>query len=372
MFARLRKMFAWFDWLFAITVFIPTMLAILYWGVFATDIYVSESHFIVRSEEKGVGTTSFNQLLQTAGFSHSQDDTNNVNDYVQSRPALTELEKSLGLMKIFTSPNIDRIRRFAGLTFWDRSFESFFKYYYEHIVELDVDTSTSISTLLVRAPTAEEAYSINEKLLELSEDLINALNKRVRVDMVGFATSECEKAVVKCKKAAVALSIYRNKQGIFDINTQSGLQLQNVTKLEGDLVSAKTELAQILSASQNNPAIPVLKERIKTLRLEIDAEMAKVAGSTGSLTYYGPEYEQLQIDNDFAQKLLSGALTTLEQARNEALRKELYLQRIVEPVRPDYPIEPRRMRNFSATFILGMLSWGILALLLAGIREHHE
>jgi capsular polysaccharide transport system permease protein len=361
----LKNLFVW-------TVLIPTGLGVFYYGFMASDVFVCESHYIVRTQNQQSATGSFDLLLQTAGFSHSQDDTNDVNDFVQGRAALAELEKKMGLMASFSSPKVDRIRRFAGFDFWDQSFENFFKYYTKHIVEIDIDSSTSISTLLTRGNSAEEAYSINAKLLELSEDLINALNKRIRMDMVGFATSECEKAVSKAKEAAVSLSLYRNKQGIFDVNTQSGLQLQNINKLETDMVSAKTELAQIQSASQNSPAIPVLKERMKALQLEMDSGMKKVAGANGSLTFYGPEYEQLQIDNDFAQKLLTGALATLEQSRNEALRKELYLQRVVEPKVPDSPIEPRRLRNIATVLIIGLLAWGLLSLLLAGVREHHE
>jgi capsular polysaccharide transport system permease protein len=39
---------------------------------------------------------------------------------------------------------------------------------------------------------------------------------------------------------------------------------------------------------------------------------------------------------------------------------------------PDVAQEPRRLRSVAATFILGLVAWGILSMLLAGVREHQD
>ena len=65
-------------------------------------------------------------------------------------------------------------------------------------------------------------------------------------------------------------------------------------------------------------------------------------------------------------------MTSLEQARNEAQRKQLYLERIVQPSLPDVAVEPRRLRGVAATFLLGLVAWGILSMLIAGVREHQD
>jgi capsular polysaccharide transport system permease protein len=63
---------------------------------------------------------------------------------------------------------------------------------------------------------------------------------------------------------------------------------------------------------------------------------------------------------------------SLEQARNEAQRKQLYLERIVQPNLPDVATEPRRLRSFLAVVALGLVLWGILSMLIAGVREHQD
>jgi capsular polysaccharide transport system permease protein len=63
-------------------------------------------------------------------------------------------------------------------------------------------------------------------------------------------------------------------------------------------------------------------------------------------------------------------MTALETARSEAQRQQLYLERIVQPNRPDVAIEPRRIRSVIIILVLGLMSWGILSLLAASVREH--
>ena len=65
-------------------------------------------------------------------------------------------------------------------------------------------------------------------------------------------------------------------------------------------------------------------------------------------------------------------MATLVLARNEAQRKHLYLERFVEPRLPDYAREPRRLRGVAAVFIFGLVIWGVLTMLVAGIKEHME
>jgi capsule polysaccharide export protein KpsE/RkpR len=46
------------------------------------------------------------------------------------------------------------------------------------------------------------------------------------------------------------------------------------------------------------------------------------------------------------------------------------VERIVEPNLPDSPSEPRRLRGIFATLVISILAYGILKMLLAGVREH--
>ena len=137
-------------------------------------------------------------------------------------------------------------------------------------------------------------------------------------------------------------------------------------------MKTKTQLAQVRDLTKDNPQIPSLQKKLDTLQAEIDSETGKVAGGARSLSNKSADFERLSLERAFADKQLAGALALLEQARNEAQRKQLYLERIVQPSLPDVAVEPRRLRNVFITFVLGLVAWGVLSMLMAGVREHQQ
>lgn len=353
--------------LFLVTVVVPTLLAVLYFGLIASDIYISESRFIIRSPQKQT-VTGLGAILQGAGLSRSQDDTYSVHDFILSRDALRQLNTQLKLDRSYGAG--DFLSRFPELD-QDDSFEALHRYYQKQ-VSLQLDTISSISTLRVRSFDAAEAQIINQMLLEMSEILINQLNERSRQDMIRYAQAEVETAEEKALAATLAVSRYRTEKVVFDPEKQSALQLQQVGRLQEELIAAKSQLAQVRILAPNNPQVPVLQRRVGILEAEIQKETAKVAGGERSLSNKAAEFERLALEQAFADKQLATALASLEQARNEAQRKQLYLDRIVEPGRPDVAVEPRRLRNVAATLALGLVAWGVLSLLIAGVKEHQD
>jgi capsular polysaccharide transport system permease protein len=289
-----------------------------------------------------------------------------------SRDALQRLNDQLHLDAAYGSSKVDIFRRFAGLAWWNNSFEDFYLHYQKFVDVQLVDSTSPVSVLEVRAFTAEDAYRINEMLLQMSEELINRINERARQDLIRFASIEVEEAERKAKAAALTLSNYRKKNVVVNPESQSGLHLQSITRLQENLVAIKAQLAQIHDSAPQSPIIPSLKKRAETIQAEIDAEMAKVAGGSLSLTDKAAEYERLSLERSFAEKQLENALTALDKARSDAQRQQLYLDRISQPNKPDKAMEPRRIRAVIATFILGMITWGVLSLLVAGVREHRD
>lgn len=355
--------------LFLGTVVVPTALATLYFGVVASDIYVSESRFVVRSPQRQSQSGSLSALLQGTGFSRAQDDTYPVIDYIESRDALGELNRNNYILDAYGNHG-DILSRF--LRQFDDSFEALWKYYNKHVVTVEFDSTSAITTLQVRSFTSQDAIKINESLLELSEHLINRMNERAAKDMVQFARGEVDAAAAKAKDAAAALATYRKSNTVFDPDRQSALQLQQVTTLQAQLFSAQTQLSQLQAIAPQNPQIPVLKTNIAAVEKQIQEATGGVTGGKGSLSDKAANYTRLQLDSQFADKQLASAMAALENARAEAQRKQLYLERLVQPNQPDVAVEPKRLKRIFEIFALGMLVWGVLSLVLAGVREHHD
>jgi capsular polysaccharide transport system permease protein len=352
-------------------VVLPTVIATLYYGLIASDVYISESRFVVRSPQHQSQTSVVGALLQSSGFSRAQDDTYPIIDFITSRDALLDLNKGGRIQAAYGKRDIDWLSRFPGMGS-NESFEELLKYYQRSIVSISYDTAGAIATLRVSGFSSEDAQKINERLLELSENVVNRLNKRAEHDMVDFAEHEVSIARDHAKDAAIALSQFRNQRSVFDPEKQSTIGFQLVGKLQDQLIAAKGQLVQLRSVSPQNPQIQMVQARIGVIEREIDQASKSISGGSNSLSDKSVTYEQLALNREFADRQLTSALASLESARVEAQRQQLYLERVVQPNSPDKAMEPRRLKSIFEVFALGMILWGIASLLIAGVREHHE
>lgn len=365
-----RRRWWWFNAAFVLTVLLPTTGAGIYYGLVASDVYISESRFLVRSPQRpsqgGLGA-----LLQGTVFSRSQDDTYSVHDFVRSRDALRELEERLGLRAMYSAESIDFVNRFPGLEVWDRSFEALFRHYLRH-VSVDYDTASSISVLKVRAYRPEDARRINAILLDMGERLVNNTNNRSRQDLIAVAQQEVKIAEDRAKEAAMALAAFRSNRGVFDPDRQGAIQLQAAARLREELLTAESQLDQVKRVSPRNPQLGGLEARVQSLEIAIEKERALLLASAGGLTSKSPVFDKLVLERTFADRQVATALAALDSARSESTRKQLYLERLVTPNLPDSALEPRRIRGVVTTLLFGLMVWGIVSLVIASVREHTD
>lgn len=356
--------------LFWLTVVLPTALAIIYFGIIASDVYISESRFVVRSPERQTASP-LGLIFKGTGFSKAQDDVYAVQEFMLSRDALHVLNQELNLKQAFSNNSVDIISRFSGLD-WDDSFEALHLYYQKKVL-LQLDSTSSIVALTTKAFSPSEAQAINQRLLELSEELVNRLNERARKDIVRQATTEVAEAENRAKTAALALAHYRNEKGVIDPEKQSSIPLLQIAKLQEQLIGTKSMILQLERVARDNSQLPVLQRQAQLLEQEIAAEGTRVAGAGDkSLASKAAIYQQLALDKEFAEKMLASAMSSLEQAKNDAQRQQLYLERITGPSLPDGAMEPRRLKAILSIFILGLIAWGVLTMIVAGVREHMD
>ena len=129
------------DKLFIVTVVLPVLAAVLYFGFFASDVYISESKFVVRSPDKPA-SSGLGVILKTAGFANAGDEIYAAQSYAASRDALRAINGNGAFENAYTRPLISVFDRFNPLGF-DRSFEQLYKYF-QHRVSLQNDSTTSL------------------------------------------------------------------------------------------------------------------------------------------------------------------------------------------------------------------------------------
>lgn len=354
---------------FLITVVVPTLLAIVYYGLIASDIYVSESRFVIKSpDRKQAQLSTLANLIQTTGLSAGQEQTNEVIDYLRSRNALADLSKQVDVVAVFTNPQADGFSRFPGI--WsDRSNENLHRYY-DKMVDIHIDHDTSNAVLEVKAFQARDAYRLNESLLKLSETLVNRLNARASSRAIAEAQERAKIAENRVRAARVELARYRNSSQLLDPEQQGKGVLEISNALIARRASLQAQLATIAQAAPSNPALPALRQQIAALTAQIEAQNSRAVGGSSGIASKLSGYEALAVEQEFATEMLTAASASLEQARADALRQKFYLERIVEPNVPDKAMLPSRLKQILTVLGVSLCLYLVGWMLIVGILEH--
>ncbi|HMD66981.1 MAG TPA: hypothetical protein VKG22_10090 [Stellaceae bacterium] len=353
-------------WFWAI-VGLPTLVAGVYYFAIASDLYLSEAKFIVRSP-KQVQTSSIGALLQSTGLGRAVDDTAVVEDFIMSRDAVRKLERENDLRGVFGRPEGDLVTRFPGILMRS-DFEALFRRY-DHFVSVETDNTSGVTALRVKAYRPEDAHTIARALMSYSEQLVNELNERARRDALDTARGEVDRAEQQISQIQKELTAYRVQQKMLDPKTASSGVLELIGQMNAAQATARTQLGELLKNSPNSPQIPLVKTRIASLDTLIAEERAKLSGETNSVVTTLTEYERLTLDRELAEKALASAFTSLEAARLEAQRQQLYIETIAEPNLADYPLYPKRLLSFGMVLASCLLAYGIAWLLVMSAREH--
>ena len=232
------------------------------------------------------------------------------------------------------------------------------------------DSTTGISDLQVKAFRPEDAQAIALALLQYGEALVNRMNERALQAAIAVALGQVQLSEKRIARAQTKVTEFRTRESMVDPNRTSIAILQLVAKMSDDLAASKAQLSGLLRASPNSPQIPGVTNRIVALEKQIAEEGRKVVGDDRSIAPKISEYELLTLEREFADKQLASATVSLEAARLEAERQQLYLGRVVEPNLPDYPLYPRRLLSILAVLVTTLLIYAIAWLLVTGIREH--
>ena len=348
---------------------VPTLVAAIYYGFIASPVYVSQSTFVIKSPgQKSSPTLSLANIVQTTGLSAGQEQTKEVIQYIRSRNGLQDLQNQTGVRRRYSTPAADFLSRFPR-PFQDSSFESLYRYY-GSMIGADTDAETGLAVVETRAFTPRDAYELNEKLLDLSEQLVNRLNKRAEGRAIAEAEQRVLAAETRLRNARVALSAFRNRQDLIDPLKQASGVLDVSNKLVSEQAALQAQLDLMLRVAPRNPAIPAVRNRIIAVGRAIAEQTGRAVGTPTGIASKLGSYEKLDVEQEFATQMLTAANTALEQARTDAQKQQFYLERVVEPNLPDEATLPHGLKRvlviFAASLCLYFIGW----MLIVGILEH--
>ncbi|ACI50453.1 putative capsule polysaccharide export inner-membrane protein CtrB [Gluconacetobacter diazotrophicus PA1 5] len=354
-------------WPFLLVVMLPTFIAAIYYFLIAAPQYVSQAEFVVRgASSQPMGMLS--SLLTGEGGSSADEDAYVVQDYLTSRDAARTMLRTQGGAAMFNRPEGDWPARFPNI-FTGATFEHFYRYYKRHIT-VDLDTSTSITTLQVRTFRAQDSQAVAQALLVAAEQLVNQMNARKRANMIGSAAKELAEAQDQLRDVEEQMAAYRNREALLDPLKQAAPMLSNINELQVALTSTRIQLAQVQTESPNSPSIPVYQHRIAVLEDQIARSNKEVTGSKTSLVPKITDYDALVIKQEIVEKGLAAAASALISAKGQADRQQVYLEEISQPDLADYATYPQRIADVLIVFATFLMVYLMGKLIINGAREH--
>lgn len=371
-----RRRFGVVHW-FALLVLLPTLAVGIYYATVAADIYQTEARFLIRGRS-GAGAAmagggpggGLAGLLGGGGpamLRPGGEESQAVNQFVDSHDAVASLRRTIDLVGIWRRPEADLL----AMLWWAEPEAERLLRYYRRRVMLDFDIETGISTLRVQAFRPGDAQDIAKELLRLSEELVNRFTQRSIEDQMRVARRDVEVAEARVVAAREALVAFREREQALDPTRTAAGALETITRLESALAQARTELQERRAFMRpDNPQVLVLNNRISALQAQIAVERGRSTRGDEALTQQMAGYERLVLEREFADRQLASATASLEQARSDGLRQQVFLMRVAEPNLAERALYPTGTFNTLTAFVSLTVLFGIGWLLLAGAREH--
>jgi capsular polysaccharide transport system permease protein len=354
-------------WLFIVTFCVPVALATLYFGVIASDQYVSEATFAVINPATS-DAASLTSVLQAQTTSRASDQTTAVSEYITSRDAVDALVANNHLRDILSRPGADFIARFPN--FYSRVNREELYNNFQRFVDVYVDSDSGIADLKIRAFTPQDAQDIAKALLANGEALVNRMNARAYQDALRLAEKFVAEEKAKVLDVENRLTAYRNAQKVVDPNKESAVALTGVATLMSDLMETEAQLAQEVAMAPSSPRIAPLRDKIASLRDEISQQREAIAGGDSSLAAKLSEFDELMVDQKLAGLGLETAVDRLINAQQDAEKQQLYLQTIAQPNLADYPLYPKRVLAIFLVSVLSLCAFWISRTVVRNVWEH--
>lgn len=361
-----------------ICVVLPTLLGSIYYLFIASDIYVSEARFAVRSTEQQAADA----LGMISGLSGSQNasDSYIVADYLISRDLIRELQQRVPFRRIYADPRADY---FSALD-PEVSEEELLDYWKRH-VDVYFDSTKHTISVEVQAFTPENAQQIATAIVDIVRNLVNDLSAGAREDAVRFASKEAARAELRVRDARKAMLSFRVAHKELDPAQSAEATLGIAAKLEGERSHLASQLASVSGyLADDAPSVQMLKARIAALQGEIsriqgqissggavaEGADAEAAGSDGAMATLIGEYQDLSLNQEFAEKAYVAAMGSLERARAEANRVQSYLAIYGDPSLAQDATYPHRFLSILMIFVMCSVAWAIGGLAYLSIRDH--
>ena len=347
----------------------------IYYFFLAAPLYISEASFSIRGrEEPSAGSSILASLGGMAGggggasAGPTSTDTAELQTYIQSYAMAEKLDQEFHLRSIYSQPRADFLNWLPKSASRDRYLN-----FYRRMVKISLDRDTNLVNVRVKAFDPKTAQILASAILRYSADYLNELSATIRRDTLRTSELELQDAENKVRQARLTMTNYRAMTGTLDPAATAITMSTGISAMQQEVLESKVELAGLLSFNTaNSPAVAQTQAKIRGLEAQIAAQQARIANTkaSDSIAERLKVFEGLTIASEYADRQMVAALSSYDSARVLANQRERFVVPAVAPNLPDEPTEPHRLAAFLEAMLVLTAVYGIVALAIAGVRDH--
>lgn len=356
---------------FLFCVVLPSAASIFYLAFLSADQYTATARFAVRNPQmesaapvtggEDNGGSSIPTLLGQDGYI--------VVTYIRSHAIIEEISKKIDLRALFRRPEADIWARLVK----NASAEELADYW-RSMVSANVDGPSGIVTIHVRAFRPDDALMLAKLVIEQSEALANEVSARARADAVSRAQVEVARSEADVHKALEELRRFREQVGFIDPVATATNTTKLMTATMSEKIRLETELfAASRAMSEQAPSLVNLRNNLKAVNEQIEKLKQSLTGSSEqgfTIANTLVQFEKLEIQRIFAEKVLISSQDALERSKRRAERQTIYISVFVPPSLPEESRYPQRLAFSFIIPICLLVIWGIFALFIATVEDH--
>jgi len=349
---------------------VTILLTIAYWGLIASDRYVSEAHVIIQKTDLASGQSMDIGSFLAGSSGNNRADQLLLRDHLLSLDMMNKLDAQLDLRTHFSGWGHDPV---SALWFRNTSQERMHQYF-QNRLSVEFDDYAGVLIIKAQAYDAKTAHAIGTMLVEEGERAMNELAHRLAQEQVSFVEKQVESAAEKMHRARSAVLQYQNSKGMVSPQSTADTLAATINRFEAQRTELQARRGTLLGyLSLKAPAVVELDMQIEAIEKQIEKEQERLTSPDGRpLNLTVEEFQRLEMEAMFAQDVYKTALVSLEKSRVEATRTLKKLSVLQTPTLPQYPMEPRRLYNITISVLLILLLAGIAHLLAAIIRDHKD
>ncbi|POO48716.1 hypothetical protein CPJ18_25290 (plasmid) [Agrobacterium rosae] len=353
-------------------VILPGIIAGIYYFLFASGQYISESRMVVRTigVSEQFDTSEKRDGRSIIGGDSLTQDSYIVANYIQSPQIVRLLDERIQLHDLFSRADVDYFSRLPK----NARFEDLHKFWSRQ-VDTYVDGPSGIIILTIRAFSPEDAVEISKAALDAADEMIDTISEKAKHDLIQRGENDVTLALAEYRKALDGLREYQNKTGILDPLASAKMSNAIIAKLTEQKLRLTVSLNSLVAAGADNTARGrELTRSINAIDDQIRLRQDSVAGATPSdgvqISSSMAEFSRLETQRVVTQALYESTVRNLDTAKSTALKRTTFISVFSDAHVPE---ESRYPDRFSQWIILvgGLLTlWMTGTLIWMSIEDH--